>query len=226
MYSRRTALALGLAITATAAFACGPSTPTGETPEPTGTAPTPAPTGEPAAGGSAPAPTPEPGGTTAPAPAAKGHDPVSVTPSKMDAKLKKLGIDVKKFPDLSKIPLAKKKKLMPLFQKSLGMDSCEGCHAEGDFKKETKNIKMARNMWKHYVQGLKLDGGGTLFCDSCHAGQEHVLPARSDKDAMEKFMAAEYEGKLSRTDGEDHSCTTCHTTMMEYKIFEDVWGIK
>ena len=74
-------------------------------------------------------------------------------------------------------------------------------------------------------QDLKLDKGGSLFCDSCHAGKTHVLP-RHDEKAIDAFMTTEYEGKLSRTDGEDHSCITCHTDTMENAIFKDVWGIK
>lgn len=226
MLSRSTVLAAAIAIATTGAFACGPDKPATD-PHTTGDDPNATPTTDPGTGGAAPtpAPTTDPGVAPAPAPAGAKVDPVPVTPTKMEADLKKLGIDLKKVPDLAKIPLAQKKKLMPLFQKALGMETCEGCHAEGDFKKETKNIKMARGMWKHYVQELKLDKGGALFCDSCHAGKTHVLP-RGDKDAMDKFMTAEYEGKLSRTDGEDHSCTTCHTDTMEYKIFKDVWGIK
>ena len=67
--------------------------------------------------------------------------------------------------------------------------------------------------------------GGALFCDSCHQGNEHLL-AREDKDALNKFMSANYEGKLSRADGEDHGCGTCHGDAFETKIFEKMWKIQ
>lgn len=231
--SRSTVLALAIAVATTSAFACGPS-PKPTDPSATGTPPTDGtstPTADPTAGGGAEAPAPSPTGTDpAPAPKPAKVEAVPITPSKMVADLKKLGIDPNKYPDLAKIPLAKKKKLMPLFQKALGMDSCEGCHAEGDFKKETKNIKMARGMWKHYVQALKIDakvvkGGGALFCDSCHNGKTHVLP-RHDDEALNNFMTVEYEGKLARVDGKEHACATCHGAEMEYAIFKNMWGIK
>lgn len=225
MFSRSTVLAAAVAIATTSAFACGPGTPDATDPSATGTAPTSTPSVDPTGpsdGGSTPAPAPT---GTEPAPAAKGADAVPLQASTMLADLKKIGLDAKKLPELKKIPLAQKKKLMPLFQKSLGMDACTGCHAEGDFKKETKNIKMARGMWDNYVAKLRDDKGGAVFCDSCHNGKEHVLP-RGDKDAMNKFMTEQYEQKLTRADGEDHGCTTCHTDTMEFHIFKDVWGIK
>ncbi len=148
----------------------------------------------------------------------------------MTAELKALGIDLAKVPALKDIPLANKKKLMPLFQKALGMESCDGCHADGDFKAETTNIKMSRMMWQHYVQGLNLDKkadpeGKGLFCDSCHHGNSHMLP-RKDHAAVESLMSKDYMGKLSRVDGKEHDCASCHTESMQYDIFEDVWGIK
>jgi hypothetical protein len=204
---------------------CGPSAPP-DVPSTDSTAegPTPAPPGDsggpegatPAPSGEGPAPAPKAGGATV--------QPVPIGKSEMLAKVNKLGIDVTKTPDLSKIPLGKKKKLMPLFQKSLGMKACTGCHVEGDFKAETKNIKIARGMWNNYVAKLRMNDGSALFCDSCHDGNEHMIP-RGDDDAVQKFMTEQYEGELTRADGEEHSCSTCHTDVFEAKIFKDVWGI-
>jgi hypothetical protein len=39
-------------------------------------------------------------------------------------------------------------------------------------------------------------------------------------------MEAEYQNKLARADGEEHSCSTCHGDAFETKIFEKMWGIK
>ena len=207
---------------------CGPSAPP-DVPSPDGTAegPTPAPpepgdapvpsdTPEPAPTGDGPVPAPKTGGSTV--------QPVPIKKSELADKVKKLGIDLTKAPELSKIPMGKKKKLMPLFQKSLGMDACTGCHVEGDFKKETKNIEIARGMWNNYVSKLRMNDGSGLFCDSCHSGNEHTIP-RGDDDAVQKQMTEQYEGKLTRADGEEHSCSTCHTDVFEAKIFKDVWKI-
>src|SRR5205085_2164174 len=81
--------------------------------------------------------------------------------------------------------------------KALGMSNCAGCHLPGDFKASTHNKDMASAMWTHFVQGLRAKGGGTLFCDSCHQGQQKLL-ARGDKKALSKFMEANYQDKLER----------------------------
>ncbi len=148
--------------------------------------------------------------------------PVQAT--KMEAELKKIGINLKKIPELEKLTSAQKKKVMPLLQKSLGYDTCQGCHAEGDFKKETRDMKVAREMWRNFVVPLRSENGGTLFCDSCHSGDEHVLN-RSDRKAMQEFMEEEYEHKLSRADKQDMECGTCHGDTMELKIIEKLWSI-
>src|SRR5688572_15191205 len=126
MHTRLVSLAVALFAVSTLAAACGPTpepeTPTttgGAEPEPNGT---PDPTTEPTPPG------PEPGGAAT---------SVNIQPSAMLADVQKLGIDLKKAQDLEKIPLNTKKKIMPLFQKALGYDACTGCHAEGDYKKET-----------------------------------------------------------------------------------------
>jgi hypothetical protein len=213
-----------VAVASASLAACGPpATPT--TP--------PAPTGEPSA---EPAPTDapkgEPAGSGAKPDGDHGHghgltESVAIGPSSLLAEASKI-VDMKKPVPLSKMKMGKKKKLMPLFQKALGFKDCSGCHAGGDkidFKQETKNIKMARAMWDNYVVGLRDEKGGALFCDSCHQGKEHLL-ARDDKDALNKFMSTNYEGKLTRADGEDHGCGTCHGDAFETKIFEKMWNIK
>lgn len=153
--------------------------------------------------------------------------PAKSTPiqaTKFEADLKKIGINLKKIPALEKLPSAQKKKVMPLLQKALGFDTCEGCHAEGDFKKETRDMKVAREMWRNFVMPLRSEDGGTLFCDSCHAGNEHVLN-RKDKKALQAFMEEEYQNKISRASKEDMECGTCHGDAMETKIIEKLWNI-
>jgi hypothetical protein len=214
MHTRFVSLAAAFFAVSALAAACGPSTPGPETPSTSGEAEPPEP-GEPSEP-TEPGTQPEPGGAAT---------SVNIQPSTMLADVQKLGIDLKKAPDLEKIPLATKKKIMPFFQKALGYDACTGCHAEGDYKKETKNIKMARGMWNHYVAKLRDDKGGPVFCDSCHNGKSKLL-AREDKDALQKFMEEQYQNKMSRADGEEHSCSTCHGGEFETKIFEKMWGIK
>ena len=221
---KHAALALALSMGALAG-ACGPA------PQPT----------TPPGGGTTPEATPDapadvqpgeatpPGGDATPpekAPAA-GSGPAKSKPlsaTQMEAELKKIGIDLKKIPELGKMPLAQKKKVMPLLQKSLGMDSCQGCHVEGDFKKETRNMKVAREMWRHFVVPLRTEQGGTLFCDSCHSGDKQILN-RSDRKAVEKFMEDEYEHKITLASKAETECSTCHGDYMEVEIIEKLWGI-
>ena len=213
--------ALALLSSVSITVACGPSTPTpGGTPQPSAT---PAAT---AAASAAPSAQATSTPTAQPKPAApKKQANIPITASKLAADVAKLGIDLKKPQPLEKIKLSTKKKLMPLFQKAMGYDSCEGCHAEGDFKKNTHNVKMARQMWNRFVVELRDAKGNGIFCDTCHNGNSHLFD-RSDKDAVRKFMTDEYEKKLTRADGNDHNCQTCHGDLFEMKVFEKLWGIK
>jgi hypothetical protein len=230
MNAKTLGLAASIALAALAA-ACGSATPTPAVPE-APTAPTAAPvgTGAPlAAVPTAPA-VPSAAPTAAPtvptAPAAPGGPSANTPlhPSQMLDDLKKAGVDLAAFPELEKMPLPVKKKVMPFFQKSLGFAACTGCHVEGDFKKETRNIKIARGMWKHFVAQMRDDKGGLVFCDSCHGGKDLVLN-RADRPALKKFMESDYEGKLTRADKKDNECSTCHGDAMELKIIEKLWGI-
>jgi hypothetical protein len=223
-------LTFALAIAALGA-ACGPSLPPTETPSGASTA-------TPEAGG-APSATPEAAPSAGPsaAPAASGAPaagPVSAAggpsgntplgPSKYLEDVKKIGIDLKKATELEKIALSEKKKLMPLFQKSLGYDSCSGCHVEGDYKQATRNMKIARGMWKSFVAALRDEKGNPVFCDSCHQGKAKLLN-RADNDGVQKFMKSDYQDKLTRADKKDHECSTCHGEGMEMKIIEKIWKV-
>jgi hypothetical protein len=205
----------GALLIAAAVAACGGPSTEPATPESTGGGEEPAAGGAPS--GETPAPAPEPG--QAP--------PISA--SQQLAEVAKLGINMKKIPELQKLPLPQKKKVMPFFQKSLGYKACGGpdggCHAtDSDFKTETRNMKVARDMWNHFVVNLRDDKGGNVFCDSCHNGKTQLL-ARGDVEALKKFMEAEYVGKLDRGDKQEHSCGTCHGDPFEGKIIEKLWKI-
>ena len=168
-----------------------------------------------------------PAATTPPASSAAPGEVVSnvpVRPSAMLGDLQKIGIDLKKIPPLEKLELTQKKKLMSLFQRSMGYAACTGCHVDGDFQQVTRAMKITRGMWNSYVSALRDDKGGALFCDSCHAGAAKVLN-RSDKKALAKFMEENYEDKLSRADKKSHGCTTCHGEDMQMKIIDKLWAI-
>jgi hypothetical protein len=157
-------------------------------------------------------------------PTASAKKSTPIRESKMLDDVKKAGVDLKKIPDFDKMPLATKKKLMPLFQKAMGYADCQGCHVKDDFKAETRHIKITRGMWKHFVVAVRDEKGGAVFCDTCHEGSDKNLD-RSDRKAVEKFMEEEYEHKLTKADKKEMECTTCHTDTMEMKIIEKVWGI-
>jgi hypothetical protein len=210
------AAALALALIA---GACGPSAPPPETPATPPEGPAPTPPGGPQGPEAPPAGTATPG-----AKPTAGPPSTPIQPSKLLDDLKKAGINLAAIGPLEKVPLATKKKVMPLFQKSLGFEACTGCHVEGDFKKDTHNMKVARQMWNHFVVQLRDEKGGNVFCDSCHSGKAQVLN-RSDKDAVKKFMESDYVGKLARADKKDHECATCHGDAMELKIIDKLWAI-
>lgn len=216
------------------AGACGPATPDVKTPDDTTAKPadttaavTPPPSDTTAT------PTPPPSATPSASPEAKPTPPPAaggpakstpITASKMLEDLKKAGVNLAKIGELEKLPLATKKKVMPLMQKALGYTACTGCHVEGDFKKDTRNMKVTREMWRHFVSELRDEKGGALFCDSCHAGSEKNL-ARGDKEALKEFMEKEYEHKLTRADKKDHDCASCHGDAMEMKVIANLWKI-
>jgi hypothetical protein len=140
--------------------------------------------------------------------------------------LKKLGFDGKKaIPDLEKLDLATKKKLMPFFQKALGYESCTGCHAaDGDYHTSTRNMKITRKMWSQFVSVLRDEKGGLVFCDSCHNGATKILN-RVEKKEVGKFMHENYVAKLVRADKQENGCATCHSKPMEPLIIEKLWGL-
>lgn len=229
----KNAALLACVLAAALGGACGPATPAVETP-PTPTAPStgdvppaPVPTSEPTASATTVPATP-PAPTTKEAPPAAGPGASQpVKPSALLAEVVKAGIDVTKIADMDKMPLAQKKKIMPFFQKALGYDKCTGCHAkEGDFKTETRNMKIGEGCYKNFVAALRDEKGGTLFCDSCHGGKAKMLD-RSNKEALKTFMDVEYVKKLSSADKKkDHECSSCHGDALELKIFEKLWAVK
>ncbi|HKQ68742.1 MAG TPA: hypothetical protein VJT73_05350 [Polyangiaceae bacterium] len=204
-----------------AASACGGAATRPQTP-----APETASSGSPSSGAAAVTPA-SPGTAAKDAPEKAPQAPaksVEIVPSKMAAEVKALGIDLMNAGELGKLDMSKKKKLMPLFVKALGMSGCDGCHVVGDFKADTLDKRMATSMWNHFVKDLRAKGGGPLFCDSCHQGKSQLL-ARTDKKALSAFMTANYEEKLERANKKDHNCETCHSDPFEGKVFAKLWKV-
>ena len=225
---KTSALTLSLALAALGA-ACGPPPPVDTPPSPTGapsvvTPPTATPTSAAIALPTA-VPTVAP---TAPIPLPPGMPVTSapLTATKFAAELKKLGFDgTKPMADLEKMDLPTKKKLMPLFQKALGYESCTGCHAaEGDYHTSTRAMKISRKMWSQFVAAARDEKGGMLFCDSCHNGATKILN-RMDRKVVGKFMHENYVAKMTRADKQENGCATCHGTPMQPDIIEKLWGI-
>lgn len=204
------------------AAACGPATPDATTPAGTPTASASASAPPPSTGEASTPPPPstgEPGPTPPPAAANQSQQ---VKASAFLADVQKLGIDLKNPPLLEKMDAQPKKRMMEIFRKALGYDSCKGCHVETDFKKETRNVKIARQMWNHFVKELRDKQGGPIFCDSCHGGKNKPLDHAA---GLKDFMKSDYVGKLARADGKEQSCATCHGDGMEMHIVEKLWGI-
>jgi hypothetical protein len=145
---------------------------------------------------------------TAATPPASGGPMKTPAASAMAEDLKKLGIDPLHPQPLSKLSPDVIRKLMPTFTKALGV-KCDACHDVNNFKAWTPKKRVAAGMWEHFVVGLQLEGGGPLYCDSCHGGKLEFLDTH-DKKALSGWMDANYVAKLKRVDKKDHSCETCH----------------
>jgi hypothetical protein len=188
----------------------GPTKP--EPPPQPGTAPTAIGTGT-----TPPTSTGDGGATTAPPTTPAGAKTKVIAPTEMGAALKELGLDVKSLPPLNKIPPDKIRKVMGTFTKALGTQ-CTGCHDGDDFKKATPNKKVAARMWNEFVRGYSMEGGGAVYCDSCHAGKMTFLVRDPGLKELSKWMDENFVSKMKATNGKPHSCETCHGDPMEGKF--------
>jgi hypothetical protein len=139
----------------------------------------------------------------------------------MEADLKEIGLDPAALPPIAKLPPNQLRKVMKTFTKALGVP-CAGCHDTNDFRAATPQKKIATHMWNDFTRGLALEGGGAIYCDSCHEGHKDVLDRR-DLKALGERMEQTYVKPLKRTDGRDHTCETCHGDPFEGKIFTKLW---
>lgn len=167
------------------------------------------------------------GATTAPpttTPGAKTGPMRPIAPTEMGPALKELGLDVKNLPPLNKIPPDKIRKVMSTFTKALGTQ-CTGCHDGDDFKKATPNKKVAARMWNEFVRGYAMEGGGAVYCDSCHGSQGNGKMTFLVRDPglkeLSKWMDENFVSKLKKPNGQEHSCETCHGDPMEGKFLHN-----
>ena len=156
--------------------------------------------------------------------AAPGKPMLPLAPTQFTSELRELGITATTVPDWQALGPALKKKLMPLFKKSLGFEKCSGCH-KSDVGIITHNMKVAKQMWQHFVVPLRQTDGSLVFCDSCHNGSMNILE-RSNPEALSAFMKAEYAHKVTRLDKSPHACKTCHGEPFEGDIIAKSWGIE
>ena len=217
-------LALSLAAAGPLAACGGGAAPTGDPQTPT----SPTGTADGAPAGTAPgSPTSVPTGT---GPEGAGMPPATgpagkmkaITATEMGPALKELGLDVKNLPPLNKIPPDKIRKVMSTFTKALGT-KCTGCHDGDDFKKPTPHKNIAARMWNEMVRGYALEGGGAVYCDSCHQGKSEFLVRDPGLKELSAWMDENFVGKLEKTNGQEHTCETCHGDPMEGK-FLHTWA--
>ncbi len=219
----RSTIVLGLSISLAVVAACG-----GTSPPVTEPVAPPAGASAPPVASVAPTASAVPTASASAVPAPRPAPPVSlgntmpIQPSKLVDDARRLGVDFKQ--TFASMSFQQKKKVMPLFVKSLGYEGCTGCHVDGDFDKETRNMKVARAMWDHFVVGLRDAQGAPIFCDTCHGGREKSLD-RSSPDGIKKVMETDYQGKLTRADKKPHDCSGCHGNPPELAVIEKVWHI-
>jgi hypothetical protein len=139
----------------------------------------------------------------------------------MGADLQSLGLDLAKLPPLSKLEGEKLRRVMKLFTRSLGV-KCSDCHT-ADFAASTPMKNIAERMWDDVARRLAMQGGEPIFCDSCHQGHAAFLD-RHDKKSLGAWMDEAYVTKLTRRDGAEHECATCHGDPFEGEFLKE-WSL-
>ena len=142
-----------------------------------------------------------------------------VAPSAMLAELQNLGLDPKTMTSLAKLDPKTQRKVMGTFTKSLGV-KCTHCHDESNFEAATPMKKLTLRMWDDFVRGLAFDDGSAVYCDSCHQGSAKLID-RTDKKALGAWMDENFVAKMSRRDGQEHGCATCHGDPFEGDFLEE-----
>jgi len=138
------------------------------------------------------------------------------TATALGPSLAAIGFDPAHLPAFEDIPAEQRQKMMPLFAKSLGVP-CEGCHAPSDFFTVTPRMRVAEQMWQHFVRALETSDKQPLFCDSCHHGSMRILDRKSP-ESVALWMDQSYVAKLARRDEAEHACPTCHGEPAEMRF--------
>lgn len=149
--------------------------------------------------------------------------PYTPVPSALGDALSAAGLDVTQLPPFDALDATARDAVMQSFARALGA-GCDDCH-DADRAAPTPRTRIARLMWDRFVRGLRLRGGGPLYCDSCHQGALTFLD-HSDESIdgpIGQFMQASYVDALVRSDGAPHGCATCHGTPFVPGFLDD-WG--
>ncbi len=144
-----------------------------------------------------------------------------IAPSAFETDLRAAGLDITKLPPFESLAPWQVRRVMGTFTRALGF-ACTDCHDRQDHRAPTRAKVVAVRMWNEMTRPYAaLDGGGAVYCDSCHQGRGKFLD-RSDKKALSAYMSDNYAGKLKRADGKDVECETCHGEPFEGK-FLSTW---
>ncbi len=139
-----------------------------------------------------------------------------LTATAFEADLRRADLDPAQLPPFESLAPWQVRRVMSTFTRSLGL-ACTDCHDRQDHAASTRAKVVSVRMWNEMSRGYALEGGGAVFCDSCHQGQGRFLD-RSDKKAIASYMSENYTGKLKRLDGKDVECETCHGDPFDGKI--------
>jgi len=133
-----------------------------------------------------------------------------VTPSAFAGELRELGLDPMNLPRFEDLTTRQRRRLMGTFTRSLGV-ACNDCHDRNDYLVSTRAKYVTVQMWNQLTRPFQLEGGGPVYCDSCHHADSRFLD-RHDKKAVATFMARELVGKLEAHDKQRVECESCHGT--------------
>ena len=137
------------------------------------------------------------------------------------AALASLGLDPTNLPELSQIDRDKMEPLMDTFDDSLDA-CCDDCHIKSHPEAPTRAKLVSGRMWHDFTRSLRTADGQPVYCDSCHKARLRFLD-RSDRDALARWMRANYVDKLRLRDGSAVECSTCHGRPFEPRILEKLW---
>jgi hypothetical protein len=136
----------------------------------------------------------------------------------MAAAIAAAGLDVANLPPLETLAPGPKQRVMRTFTEALGVP-CIGCHADDEFKADTRRKRVARRMWNEIVRVVAMKDGAPVYCDSCHDGALFHLN-RGDTKELSAYMCNELVDRLRRVDGRSHDCTTCHGDPPDLHLLE------